>query len=99
MGGGGRPLVSVSSKLHICLPPCRTLQLSPRVESPDLEPTVEGEPKKSPTCGPEDEKETQRLLVPDIQEIRVRYKLWAFGDSSAEACGNLEFRIVSSEKL
>ncbi|XP_054838304.1 kinesin-like protein KIF1A isoform X5 [Eublepharis macularius] len=49
----------------------RTLQLSPRVESPDLEPAVEGEPKKSPTYGPEDEKETQRLLVPDIQEIRV----------------------------
>ncbi|XP_077205343.1 kinesin-like protein KIF1A isoform X5 [Paroedura picta] len=49
----------------------RTLQLSPRVESPDLEPTIEGEPKKSPTCGSEDEKEAQRLLVPDIQEIRV----------------------------
>ncbi|KAL8187584.1 UNVERIFIED_CONTAM: Kinesin-like protein kif1a [Gekko kuhli] len=50
----------------------RTLQLSPRVESPDLEPTIEGELKKSPICGPEDDKETQRLLVPDIQEIRVR---------------------------
>ncbi|XP_066477278.1 kinesin-like protein KIF1A isoform X5 [Tiliqua scincoides] len=49
----------------------RTLQLSPRVESPDPEPAVEGERKKSPTCGPDDEKETQRLLVPDIQEIRV----------------------------
>ncbi|XP_015282296.1 PREDICTED: kinesin-like protein KIF1A [Gekko japonicus] len=49
----------------------RTLQLSPRVESPDLEPTIEGELKKSPTCGSEDEKETQRLLIPDIQEIRV----------------------------
>nr|XP_056705255.1 kinesin-like protein KIF1A [Euleptes europaea] len=49
----------------------RSLQLSPRVESPDLEPTIEGEPKKSPTCGPEDEKETHLLLVPDIQEIRV----------------------------
>lgn len=49
----------------------RTLQLSPRMESPDLEPMIEGEPKKSPICGPEDEKETQRLLVPDIQEIRV----------------------------
>uniref|UniRef100_A0A670J0I6 plus-end-directed kinesin ATPase n=1 Tax=Podarcis muralis TaxID=64176 RepID=A0A670J0I6_PODMU len=49
----------------------RTLQLSSRAESPEFEPTVEGEQKKSPTCGPEDEKETQRLLVPDIQEIRV----------------------------
>ncbi|XP_061492483.1 kinesin-like protein KIF1A isoform X6 [Rhineura floridana] len=49
----------------------RTLQLSSRVESPESEPTVEGEQKKSPSCGPEDEKETQRLLVPDIQEIRV----------------------------
>ncbi|XP_078245471.1 kinesin-like protein KIF1A isoform X46 [Pogona vitticeps] len=42
-----------------------------RVESPESEPTMEGEQKKSPTCGPEEEKETQRLLVPDIQEIRV----------------------------
>ncbi|KAJ6669184.1 hypothetical protein lerEdw1_007993 [Lerista edwardsae] len=50
----------------------RTLQLSPRVESPDPEPVIEGERKKSPTCGPDDEKETQHLLVPDIQEIRVR---------------------------
>ncbi|XP_048362667.1 kinesin-like protein KIF1A isoform X18 [Sphaerodactylus townsendi] len=49
----------------------RSLQLSPRVESPDLEPTIEREPKKSPTCGSEDERETQQLLVPDIQEIRV----------------------------
>ncbi|XP_078245470.1 kinesin-like protein KIF1A isoform X45 [Pogona vitticeps] len=49
----------------------RSLQLSSRVESPESEPTMEGEQKKSPTCGPEEEKETQRLLVPDIQEIRV----------------------------
>ncbi|XP_044306008.1 kinesin-like protein KIF1A isoform X14 [Varanus komodoensis] len=49
----------------------RPLQLSSRVESPEAEPTVEGEQKKSPVCGPEDEKEIQRLLVPDIQEIRV----------------------------
>ncbi|XP_060097977.1 kinesin-like protein KIF1A isoform X13 [Heteronotia binoei] len=49
----------------------RTVQLSPRLESPDLESMIEGELKKSPTCGLEDEKETQRLLVPDIQEIRV----------------------------
>ncbi|XP_053160546.1 kinesin-like protein KIF1A isoform X5 [Hemicordylus capensis] len=48
----------------------RTLQLSSRVESPEPEPIV-GEQKKSPICGSEDEKETQRLLVPDIQEIRV----------------------------
>ncbi|XP_048719006.1 kinesin-like protein KIF1A isoform X21 [Caretta caretta] len=49
----------------------RTSHLSSRAESPEPEPVVEGEPKKSPTCGSEDEKETQRLLVPDIQEIRV----------------------------
>uniref|UniRef100_A0A8B9IBN4 plus-end-directed kinesin ATPase n=1 Tax=Anser brachyrhynchus TaxID=132585 RepID=A0A8B9IBN4_9AVES len=45
--------------------------VSPRVESPDLEPVVEGEQKKSPARRPEEEKEPQRLLVPDIQEIRV----------------------------
>ncbi|XP_030431452.1 kinesin-like protein KIF1A isoform X11 [Gopherus evgoodei] len=49
----------------------RTLHLSSRAESPEPEPIAEGEQKKSPTHGPEDEKETQRLLVPDIQEIRV----------------------------
>ncbi|XP_073216593.1 kinesin-like protein KIF1A isoform X3 [Lepidochelys kempii] len=49
----------------------RTSHLSSRAESPEPEPVVEGELKKSPTCGSEDEKETQRLLVPDIQEIRV----------------------------
>uniref|UniRef100_A0A8C3HLG9 PH domain-containing protein n=1 Tax=Chrysemys picta bellii TaxID=8478 RepID=A0A8C3HLG9_CHRPI len=51
--------------------PSRTSHLSSRAESPEPEPVVEGEQKKSPTHGPEDEKETQRLLVPDIQEIRV----------------------------
>ncbi|XP_072724515.1 kinesin-like protein KIF1A isoform X3 [Ciconia boyciana] len=49
----------------------RTPQLSSRAESPDLEPAVEGEEKKSPALRPEEEKESQRLLVPDIQEIRV----------------------------
>ncbi|XP_074820352.1 kinesin-like protein KIF1A isoform X1 [Natator depressus] len=49
----------------------RTSHLSSRAESPEPEPVVEEEPKKSPTRGSEDEKETQRLLVPDIQEIRV----------------------------
>ncbi|XP_052541436.1 kinesin-like protein KIF1A isoform X25 [Tympanuchus pallidicinctus] len=49
----------------------RTPQVSSRVESPDLEPVVEGEQKKSPSRRPEDEKEPQRQLVPDIQEIRV----------------------------
>ncbi|NXH17725.1 KIF1B protein, partial [Bucco capensis] len=49
----------------------RTPQFSSGVESPDLEPVVEGEQKKSPACQPEEEKEPQRLLVPDIQEIRV----------------------------
>ncbi|XP_074924758.1 kinesin-like protein KIF1A isoform X3 [Chelonoidis abingdonii] len=49
----------------------RTPHLSSRAESPEPEPVVEGEQKKSPTHGPEDEKESQRLLVPDIQEIRV----------------------------
>uniref|UniRef100_A0A8C0ID00 plus-end-directed kinesin ATPase n=1 Tax=Bubo bubo TaxID=30461 RepID=A0A8C0ID00_BUBBB len=33
--------------------------------------SVVGEQKKSPACRPEEEKEPQRLLVPDIQEIRV----------------------------
>ncbi|XP_075773949.1 kinesin-like protein KIF1A isoform X2 [Pelodiscus sinensis] len=49
----------------------RTSLLSSRAESPEPEPIVEGEQKKSPTREPEEEKETQRLLVPDIQEIRV----------------------------
>lgn len=50
----------------------RSPQVSSRGESPDLEPAVEGEQKKSPACRPEEDKEPQRLLVPDIQEIRVR---------------------------
>ncbi|NXG70914.1 KIF1B protein, partial [Baryphthengus martii] len=49
----------------------RPPQVSSRAESPDLESAVEGEQKKSPACRPEEEKESQRLLVPDIQEIRV----------------------------
>ncbi|XP_015493527.1 kinesin-like protein KIF1A isoform X10 [Parus major] len=49
----------------------RPPQVSSRAESPDLEPVVEGEHKKSPARQPEEEKEPQRLLVPDIQEIRV----------------------------
>ncbi|XP_074955791.1 kinesin-like protein KIF1A isoform X8 [Phalacrocorax aristotelis] len=49
----------------------RPPQVSSRAESPDLEPAVEGEQKKSPSSRPEEEKEPQRLLVPDIQEIRV----------------------------
>ncbi|NWR81215.1 KIF1A protein, partial [Centropus unirufus] len=49
----------------------RPPQVSSRAESPDLEPVVEGELKKSPARRPEEEKEPQRLLVPDIQEIRV----------------------------
>ncbi|XP_074768515.1 kinesin-like protein KIF1A isoform X13 [Athene noctua] len=48
----------------------RPPQVSSRAESPELEPVV-GEQKKSPACRPEEEKEPQRLLVPDIQEIRV----------------------------
>lgn len=50
----------------------RPPQVSSRADSPDLEPAVEGEQKKSPARRPEEEKEPQRLLVPDIQEIRVR---------------------------
>ncbi|XP_009461087.1 PREDICTED: kinesin-like protein KIF1A isoform X2 [Nipponia nippon] len=49
----------------------RPPQISSRAESPDLEPVVEREQKKSPSRRPEEEKEPQRLLVPDIQEIRV----------------------------
>ncbi|NXU87230.1 KIF1B protein, partial [Xiphorhynchus elegans] len=49
----------------------RAPQVSSRAESPDLEPVLEGEQKKSPARQPEEEKEPQRLLVPDIQEIRV----------------------------
>ncbi|KAM4894891.1 kinesin-like protein KIF1A isoform 8-T8 [Sylvia borin] len=49
----------------------RPPQVSSRAESPDLETVVEGEQKKSPARRPEEEKEPQRLLVPDIQEIRV----------------------------
>uniref|UniRef100_A0A8C9MYR7 plus-end-directed kinesin ATPase n=1 Tax=Serinus canaria TaxID=9135 RepID=A0A8C9MYR7_SERCA len=40
----------------------RPPQVSSRAESPDLEPVVEGEQKKSPACRPEEEKEPQRLL-------------------------------------
>ncbi|XP_038605618.1 kinesin-like protein KIF1A isoform X5 [Tachyglossus aculeatus] len=52
-------------------PVLRTPQLCSRPTSP--EPVLEGEQKKSPspTRGAEEEKEPQRLLVPDIQEIRV----------------------------
>ena len=50
----------------------RPPQVSSRAESPDLESVVEGEQKKSLARRPEEEKEPQRLLVPDIQEIRVR---------------------------
>ncbi|XP_016280815.2 kinesin-like protein KIF1A isoform X12 [Monodelphis domestica] len=48
-------------------PPCS------RPASPELEPVLEGDQKKSPSpaSGTEAEKEPQRLLVPDIQEIRV----------------------------
>ncbi|XP_015669218.1 kinesin-like protein KIF1A [Protobothrops mucrosquamatus] len=56
---------------HYSATEARTLQLPSRAESPEIELTVEGEKKKSPACGPEDDKEIQRLLVPDIQEIRV----------------------------
>ncbi|XP_075273945.1 kinesin-like protein KIF1A isoform X20 [Opisthocomus hoazin] len=49
----------------------RPPQVSSRAESPDLESVVEGEQKKSLARRPEEEKEPQRLLVPDIQEIRV----------------------------
>ncbi|KAM8805157.1 kinesin-like protein KIF1A isoform 7-T7 [Eudromia elegans] len=48
----------------------RAPQVAFRAESPELEPAVEGE-QKSPARRPEEEKEPQRLLVPDIQEIRV----------------------------
>ncbi|KAK9401022.1 kinesin-like KIF1A [Crotalus adamanteus] len=56
---------------HYSATEARTLQLPSRAESPEIELTSEGEKKKSPACGPEDDKEIQRLLVPDIQEIRV----------------------------
>ncbi|XP_034295578.1 kinesin-like protein KIF1A isoform X2 [Pantherophis guttatus] len=56
---------------HYSATEVRALQLPSRVESPEIELTIEGEKKKSPVCGPEDDKEIQRLLVPDIQEIRV----------------------------
>ncbi|KAM3835475.1 kinesin-like protein KIF1A isoform 8-T8 [Vipera latastei] len=56
---------------HYSATEARTLQLPSRAESPEIELTIEGEKKKSPACGPEDDKEIQRLLVPDIQEIRV----------------------------
>ncbi|XP_028924608.1 kinesin-like protein KIF1A isoform X19 [Ornithorhynchus anatinus] len=54
-------------------PVLRTPQLCSRPTSPEPEPVLEGEQKKSPspTRGAEEEKEPQRLLVPDIQEIRV----------------------------
>uniref|UniRef100_A0A8C5SM18 plus-end-directed kinesin ATPase n=1 Tax=Laticauda laticaudata TaxID=8630 RepID=A0A8C5SM18_LATLA len=56
---------------HYTATEARPLQLPSRIESPEIELTIEGEKKKSPICGPEDDKEIQRLLVPDIQEIRV----------------------------
>ncbi|XP_029139528.1 kinesin-like protein KIF1A isoform X3 [Protobothrops mucrosquamatus] len=56
---------------HYSATEARTLQLPSRAQSPEIELTIEGEKKKSPACGSEDDKEIQRLLVPDIQEIRV----------------------------
>ncbi|XP_040828429.1 kinesin-like protein KIF1A isoform X7 [Ochotona curzoniae] len=51
----------------------RTPQPCSRPSSPEPEPTLEAETKKfpSPARAPEADKEPQRLLVPDIQEIRV----------------------------
>ncbi|XP_039716934.1 kinesin-like protein KIF1A isoform X2 [Pteropus medius] len=51
----------------------RIPQPSSRPASPEPEPTPEAESKKtpSPAQGAEADKEPQRLLVPDIQEIRV----------------------------
>ncbi|XP_036349237.2 kinesin-like protein KIF1A [Ochotona princeps] len=51
----------------------RTPQPCSRPSSPEPEPTLEAEAKKFPSLAraPEADKEPQRLLVPDIQEIRV----------------------------
>lgn len=74
-----RDVFSQSDFEGIIVTPClsllsRTPQLCSRAESPEPEPAADGEQKKSPMRGPEEEKEPRRLLVPDIQEIRVRYE-------------------------
>lgn len=53
----------------------RTPQPCSRPASPEPEPMPEADSKKplSPARATEADKEPQRLLVPDIQEIRVRY--------------------------
>uniref|UniRef100_A0A8C9MYN5 plus-end-directed kinesin ATPase n=1 Tax=Serinus canaria TaxID=9135 RepID=A0A8C9MYN5_SERCA len=65
------PSSTCPSLVEGCYNAMEVSSFSSRAESPDLEPVVEGEQKKSPACRPEEEKEPQRLLVPDIQEIRV----------------------------
>uniref|UniRef100_A0A8C9MY70 plus-end-directed kinesin ATPase n=1 Tax=Serinus canaria TaxID=9135 RepID=A0A8C9MY70_SERCA len=65
------PSSTCPSLVEGCYNAMEPSSFSSRAESPDLEPVVEGEQKKSPACRPEEEKEPQRLLVPDIQEIRV----------------------------
>lgn len=61
-----------NAKAWLCFP--RTPQPCSRPASPEPEPVPETDPKKlpSPARATEADKEPQRLLVPDIQEIRVR---------------------------
>uniref|UniRef100_A0A8C8BSV3 plus-end-directed kinesin ATPase n=1 Tax=Otus sunia TaxID=257818 RepID=A0A8C8BSV3_9STRI len=65
--------MSVTLMRDPSMPALGVTTLTPSSTCPSL---VEGrynamEQKKSPACRPEEEKEPQRLLVPDIQEIRV----------------------------
>ena len=68
-GPPGAPGAAVAS---FCFP--RTPQPCSRPASPEPEPLPEVDAKKlpSPARAAEADKEPQRLLVPDIQEIRVR---------------------------
>lgn len=60
------------ARASLCFP--RTPQPCSRPASPEPEPVPEADSKKPPSPSPvsEADKEPQRLLVPDIQEIRVR---------------------------
>lgn len=70
--GPARGLLARVQRLRSAFP--RTPQPSSPPASPEPEPMSEAESKKttSPAQATEADKEPQRLLVPDIQEIRVR---------------------------
>lgn len=70
--GPARGLLAGVQRLRSAFP--RNPQPSSRPASPEPEPVLEADSKKTASPAPvtEADKEPQRLLVPDIQEIRVR---------------------------